>query len=806
MFFQPAHLNGVMLGTVLLTAASASAAPTSMLSKPSARPATINTPVTVEPFALRQVELLDSPFKAAMERNAKVLLEINPDRLLHNTRQYAGLEPKAPLYGGWESGGIAGHTLGHYLTAISQQYAATGDPRFQERIAYIVKEMAEAQKVYGDGYIGALPAVEIKTMRAFKQGIVEPDNAFFFKGGAWVPWYTQHKVLAGLKDAWVLGKNAQAKEVTLRLADWVDDITRPLSHEQLQRMLQVEHGGMEEVLADIYALTGDRKYLETSRRFHHEAIMNPLLAGHDELAGKHANTQIPKVIGEARLFEVAQDENGRKIAEEFWKEVVHHHSYVIGGNSEYEHFGAPDDLADHLGPATAETCNTYNMLKLTRHLFEWQPKAEYFDFYERALYNHILGSQDPNQGQFTYFMSLKPGHFKTYSTLENSFWCCFGSGMENHTKYGESIYFHGKDDLYVNLFIPSRLKWEEKGLTVQQDTLYPRGNTTQLRFSAQKAVPLTIKVRHPAWATGGLKFELNGKPLAVTSAPGSYAEVRRTWKTDDVLKVTFPLTVRTEVLPGSADKVAFVYGPVVLAGDLGPVSSEPSVPYASGQGDNFNKPSADVPVLVTTSDPSTQVKRTSKNDLVFHTDIAAEHKTLTLRPFNEIFYNHYNVYWDVLAPAQYTERRAALEAETARLKELDARTLDEYRPGEQQSEIDHNQKGELSSSGDAQQRKYRHAEPGGWFSFDMKVNPGVPLELQATYWGGDAGRTFDILIDGQLLATETLNQDKPGAFFEKSYPIPETLTQGKQKVTVRFQHRAGSYVGGLFGARMLKRP
>jgi DUF1680 family protein len=766
----------------------------------------ISSPSSVEPFTLRQVELLASPFKAAMERNAKYLLELDADRLLHNTRKYAGLQPKGALYGGWEARGVAGHTLGHYLTALSQQYAATGDARMRSRIAYIVKEMAECQKAYGDGYIGALPPLELKTMRGFKEGKVDVEGSFNFKGGAWVPWYTQHKVLAGLKDAWVLAKNEQAKEVTLRLADWIDEVTRNLTPEQQQQMLRVEHGGMSETLADIYALTRDEKYLNAARRFYHEAIMRPLLEGRDELAGKHANTQIPKVIGEARLYEVADDEDGRKIAQNFWEEVVNHHSYVIGGNSENEHFGPPDDLAERLGPATAESCNTYNMLKLTRHLFEWQPKAEYFDFYERALYNHILGSQEPDRGMFAYFISLKPGHFKTYSTPADSFWCCVGSGMENHTKYNDSIYFHGTDSLYVNLFIPSRLTWEEKGLVLEQKTAYPRSDRVELRFAPQKPVLLGLKVRTPQWARGGLRFSLNGKPLRVASSPGSYAEIRRTWKKGDVLQVTIPMALRTEAMPDDPNKVAFLYGPIVLAGELGRVPEGRTVPYAPDQGDNFRQPVAEVPLLVTAArNPADIVKRVNGNELVFRTVATGQPRDVTLRPFNEIFYDYYNVYWDVLTPAKYAERKVALQAEAARQAALDARTVDEYRPGEQQSEVDHAQKGKKTISGDWQGRKFRHAEDGGWFSFNLKVMPDQPVELVCAYWGGELGnRAFDILVDGKLIATENLHQDKPGEFFNKRYAIPFELTHGKQTIEVRFRAHPGNFAGGLYGAKILR--
>jgi uncharacterized protein len=766
---------------------------------------TRTSPAVVEPFELRQVELLDSPFRAAKQLNAKYLMELDPDRLLHNTRKYAGLQPKGNLYGGWEARGIAGHTLGHYLTALSQQYAATGDERMRARVIYIVKEMAECQRAYGDGYIGALPPIELQTLRGFKDGKVEVDGNFNFKGGAWVPWYTQHKVLAGLKDAWVLAENSQAKEVTLKLADWIDEVTRGLTAEQRQQMLRVEQGGMSETLADIYALTGNQKYLDTARRFYHEAIMTPLLEGRDELAGKHANTQIPKVIGEARLYEVAGDTDGRKIAEFFWDQVVRHHSYVIGGNSENEHFSPPDELAKHLGPATAESCNTYNMLRLTRHLFEWEPKAEYFDYYERGLYNHILGSQEPKRGMFTYFISLKPGHFKTYSTPTDSFWCCVGSGMENHTKYNDSIYFHGTNELYVNLFIPSRLNWQQQGLVLEQRTAYPRSNQVELRFAPKKPVTLTLKLRTPQWATGGLKLWLNGRALRVASTPGSYSEVRRTWKSGDLLRVSIPMTVRTEAMPDDPRKVAFLYGPVVLAGDLGPTPPSQNALYAVDQWDNFQRPVANVPVIVSSEkDLAGIVKRVSANALTFRT-MRAVQPSVTMRPLNEIFYDYYNVYWDVLTSAQYAERKTALRLESARQAALTARTIDEYRPGEQQSEVDHGQKGEQTVSGDWQGRKFRLAEDGGWFAFNMKVTTSQPVELLCTYWGGDGGnRTFDILVDGKVIETQTLRRNQPGAFMDVAYAIPAELTRGKQSVEVRFQAHPGSSAGRLFGAKVLR--
>ncbi len=567
--------------------------PAGALLVPAAKARGSSAPVAaVSGFPLSEVRLLDSPFKAAMERNAAYLLSLDPDRLLHNVRLYAGLTPKGAIYGGWERQGVAGHTLGHYLTAISQQFAATGDVRFRKRIDYIVGEMAECQKAYGDGYVGALPPKELGTLRGLREGRVD------FFSGSWVPWYTMHKVLAGLTDAWVLGGNPQARGVALRLADWVDGVTASLTENQLQTMLQIEHGGMMDVLAELYGLTGDARYLAVSRRFYHHKVFDALLAGRDELPGKHANTQIPKVIGEARAYEVSGDPDARKIAEFFWDRVAHHHSWVIGGNSDNEHFFPEGEEPRHLGPATAETCNSYNILKLTEHLIDWEPKVEYADFYERVLYNHILASQDPKRGMFTYYVSMKPGLFKTYSTPFDSFWCCVGTGMENHTKYGEAIYFHGEDELFVNLFIPSVLTWTEKGLVLEQKTEYPHGDRTELTFKSAPPGLLALLVRCPGWAAGPLVAELNGKPLVVDAKPGAYARIERQWAPGDHLAVTIPMAVRTEALAGAPNKVAFLYGPLVLAGDFGPAPETSTFPYSGDQFTNFHKKTAGAPVLV----------------------------------------------------------------------------------------------------------------------------------------------------------------------------------------------------------------
>lgn len=757
-------------------------------------------------FPLSDVQLLDSPFKQAMERNAEYLLSLEPDRLLHNTRKYAGLEPKGELYGGWESKGIAGHSLGHYLTAISQQYAATGDKRFRERIDYIISEMAGCQKKYGDGYIGALPPKELETMRDFGKGKVSAISPFNFKGGAWVPWYTQHKVLAGLKDAWVLGGNPQAKDVTLKLADWVDAITAPLTPAQQQEMLRVEHGGMLETLVEIHALTGERRYLDASKRFHHKEIFDPLLAGEDKLNGRHANTQIPKIIGEARNFEVTGDTDARRIAEFFWDRVVNQRSWVIGGNSNREHFFPIGKAAENLAPETAESCNTYNMLKLTEHLFDWNPKPQYADYYERALYNHILGSQEPEHGMFAYFMSFKPGHFKTYSTPHDSFWCCVGSGMENHTRYGSAIYFHDDDQLYVNLFVPSRLDWKNKGFVLEQRSEYPLKETVDFTIGKAPATPVAIQLRCPVWTAGPMVFEFNGNPVILKSKPGQYTEIKRIWKQGDKLRVRIPMKLWTEPLEGNPNKIAFLYGPLVLAGDLGPVAKTPSFPYAREQWDNFRAPTVEVPVLVRADgqDLTAKLKRVPGESLAFRTEGIGKPSDVTLRPFNRIFYQHYNIYWDVLSANEWQSRRTNIEADHKNRQAEEARIVDMLNPGEQQSEIDHATASEDSRIGDFKDRKYRDATGKGWFEFRMKVLPNTAQLLRCTYWGDDGGREFDILVNGHPLATQKLDRNQPGKFFHVDYPLPANVITGKKDVLIRFQPKPGSIAGGVFGCAVLK--
>jgi uncharacterized protein len=742
-------------------------------------------------FDLSDVRLLDGPFKKAMQLNSAYLLRLEPDRLLSWFRKEAGLKPKGEVYGGWEARGIAGHSLGHYLTACALTFASTGDERFRDRVDYIVNELELCQRENGDGYVAAIPNGK-KIFREVAAGDIRSQG--FDLNGGWVPWYTLHKVFAGLLDANQYCGNTKALNVAVRLGDWAHNTLSQLTEEQFQRMLACEHGGMNESLAELYARTGNEKYLRLSRRFHHKAVLEPLARREDQLQGKHANTQIPKLIGLARRYELTLDAADKTAAEFFWDRVVHHHSYVTGGNSDGEHFGPPDKLNDRLSHNTTETCNTYNMLKLTRHLFEWHASAEYADYYERALYNHILASQNPEDGMVCYYVPLKSGARKTYSTPFDSFWCCVGSGIENHSKYGDSIYFHSDDALWVNLFIPSELSWREKGLSLRQETRYPDTDTVSLTFKATRPVTLALRLRYPSWATQGFELSVNGRMEKVNARPGSFVEVRRRWRTGDRVEMKMPMSLRLEALPDNPNRAAVLYGPTVLAGELGTKDESGIAGLLL------------VPALITEHRPLAEwIKPIAGQPATFSSVGVGRPRDVKLSPFYRMHGSSYVVYWDLFTPQEWVVREADYRAELERVRRLEALTVDFAQPGEMQPERDHNMQGERTDAGEHSGRKWRHAREGGWVSFDLKVLPDNPVSLVCTYWGSETGpRSFDVLVDGVKIATQSLQNDKPGQFFDVTYPIPEELTRGKTKITVRFQAHPGNTAGGFYGLRVIR--
>jgi DUF1680 family protein len=745
------------------------------------------------PFDLKQVRLLDGPFKGAMDRDRKYLHSLDPDRLLHTWRLNAGLPSDAEPLGGWERPDcqVRGHSLGHYLSACALMYASTGDEKLKRKADGIVAELAECQRAIGNGYLSAFPESHFERAEQCQP--------------VWAPYYCIHKTMAGLVDMYAHCGNGQALEIVCRMAAWCKSRCDRLSQGQMQQMLnRTEQGGMNEVLANLYAITADPEHLALSRRFVQDSYNDPLAEGRDELKGQHVNSFIPNMIGTARQYELTGNDRDRKIAEFFWNQVTGARCYCTGGTSNHEHWRSePHALANELSDNTQETCCTYNMLKLTRHLFCWEPQPKYADYYERALLNSILSTQDPEMGMMMYFVTLAPGRWKYFNLPNESFWCCTGTGMENHAKYGDSIYFYDDRGLFVNLFIASELDWREKGIRIRQDTRFPEEHSTRLTVHTDKPVDLALRVRVPCWANHGVSAQLNAEPLKAETNPASYLVIRRTWQDGDQLEVTMPMTLYTNPMPDDSTLVAFMYGPLVLAGKLGGEGLTQEMTYTTENWYRFPRDQiAQAPMFVVDSDHLNDwIKPVEGEPLTFRTE--GQTRDVTLVPYHRLFGERYAVYWRVYKRGS-PEHQKALVEEEARKRFL-ARCVDEVEIGDRHSESAHELKGDRTQAGPHLGRYWRHATDGGWFSYVLKVLPDKPMTLRLTYWGSDAGmRTFDILVDGQKLATQTLSRNRPEEFFDVEHELPDELTQEREKITVTFQAHPGNFAGGVFGCAVLK--
>jgi uncharacterized protein len=739
---------------------------------------------------LGEVRLLNSPFRHAMDLDSGYLLSLSADRLLHRFYENAHLQPKAPVYGGWESDGLSGHTLGHYLSACSMMYAATGSHEFASRVHYIVQELRICQQARGTGYVGAIPKEDTMWAQVARGDI---HSSGFDLNGGWSPWYTVHKLLAGLMDAYLYTHDTLALQVASRLGDWTATELSALSPDQIQKMLGCEFGGMNEAMANLYALTGKSLYLRVAGDFYHKAVLDPLSQNKDILAGKHSNTQIPKIIGSARLYELGGGSVDAAIALNFWHIVVDHHSYVTGGNSDHEYLGQADHLNDYLSESTTESCNTYNMLKLTRHLFSWNPDGRLGDYYERALYNHILASQNPTNAMMCYFLPLRMGTEKQFSDSTETFTCCVGSGMENHSKYGEGIYYEGVDSsLYVNLYIPSVLHFRTQGITLVQQTRYPYGDTVNFTIGdegTRGGARFAMRFRQPAWVGSGMQVSVNGRAIEVSLDHG-FAVVTRTWHKGDRVKVVLPMHLYTEALPDNPNRVALLYGPIVLAGDLG--KKDPSQDIHG------------VPVLLTSDHKVNDwVHCVSRDKLVFQTKGVGKPFDITLRPFFSLYDHYYSVYWDYFSQGDWAKREVAYEAALKYKKAIEDRTVDIMRLGEMQPERDHKLTSLISYVGDEESHPSRECRNGGFFAFDMKVSPGSGDSLLVSAWGGDAGREADIFVDSTQIGTLALNKPKPNDLVDRVFAIPDSLVSGRAQVRITFRSPIGKSTGSIFFVRTL---
>ena len=763
----------------------------------------------VKEFPLEEVRLLDGPFKHACDLDIQVLLQYDTDRLLAPFFKEAGLPLKAELFPNWA--GLDGHVAGHYLSALAMAYASTGNTVCKERADYIVNELKICQDKNGDGYLGGHPDCKViwDEVKAGNGRAVSKR---------WSPWYNLHKMYAGLRDAYLYTGNETARQMFLKFCDWGIGIITPLDDKQMEAMLDTEYGGMNEVYVDAYEMTGDKKYLDAARRFTHHRVFDSASKRVDNLDNMHANTQVPKFVGFQRVAEVTDDSTYLTAADFFWETVTRNRSLSFGGNSRREHFPSADHCIEYAedreGP---ESCNTYNMLKLTEGLFRMAPEAQYADYYERALFNHILSTQHPEHGGFVYFTPARPQHYRVYSAPNQGMWCCVGTGMENHVKYGKFIYSHTDKDLYVNLFIASELDWEERKMTVKQETEFPNEESTRLTFSLKKPSKFALHLRYPSWvAKGELSVKINGKDYPVNAQPSSYFAIERKWKDGDVVEMQVPMHVSIENIPNVDDYASVLYGPVVLAARAGTEDLRGLVAGDSRWGHIASGrllPLSDAPAMIGTTEEVLakleNMQPVAGKPLHFTCTglfLPEKYDGLVLEPFSGIHDSRYTLYFHRLTASEYQHEQAEMARQEQEKLETDRRTVDRVKPGEQQPETDHQMLSASTSQGYHQDESWRDAADGGFFSYKLATGSEKMLTLRVRYWGEENGtRKFDILADGQKIGTEDFTQNpKTRTFVEKEYAIPATLLEGKSTVEIRFQPQKGCQTARIFHVALLK--
>ena len=764
-------------------------------------------------FPLGDVTLLDGPLKKARDLNINTLLKYGCDRLLAPYLKEAGLTPKGKSYPNWD--GLDGHVGGHYLTAMAIN-AATGDKECQKRMEYFISELqacadanAKNHPEWGKGYVGGVPGSD-RIWGNFKKGNFGPYY------GAWVPFYNIHKMYAGLRDAWVYCGNEQAKQLFLGFCDWAIDLTAGLTDAQVERALDTEHGGMNEVLADAYAITGEQKYLDVARRFSHRRLLNPLMQRRDILDNMHANTQVPKVIGFERIAELGGDEAYHTAGAYFWDIVTGERTLAFGGNSRREHFPSKEACQDFVqdidGP---ESCNTNNMMKLTEDLHRRNPEARFADYYEVAMFNHILSTQHPEHGGYVYFTSARPRHYRNYSAPNEAMWCCVGTGMENHGKYGQFVYTHHANALYVNLFVASELNWKEKGLKLRQETQFPYAESSRITItqSPNTKQPIPIMVRYPGWVKPGqFSVKVNGKPVSIVTGPASYVTIDRQWKKGDVVDIQFPMHNSVKYLPNMPQYIALMHGPIMLAMKTGTEDLAMLIADDSRFGQlavGKKLPIDQAPILVNKDVESiaNQLQPIAGKPLHFNltTKMVNEIRN-ELMPFFELHDSRYMMYWLALSEDSYKDYLTNLAKQEQERQALEARTTDKVQPGEQQPESDHFMETDNSTVGNTNDVFFRDARDGHYFSYLMQTGGKTDLSLRLKYWGvGDwKNPEFDIFVDDALVTTVNLvGKYRTSQFKFEEYPIPAELLKGKKQVRVKFVAKPHKQVGEIYEVRLI---
>ncbi|HTN36296.1 MAG TPA: beta-L-arabinofuranosidase domain-containing protein [Arachidicoccus sp.] len=758
-------------------------------------------------YPLNEVRLLESPFLQAETADLKYMMQLDPDRLLAPYLREAGLPAKAESYGNWESMGLDGHTAGHYLTALAQMYASLGDKECKERLDYMISELARCQEHAKNGYIGGVPGGQ-KMWALVKTG----DFSLFYK--KWVPWYNLHKLFAGLRDAYEIGNNQQAKTVLIKLSDWAVDLLSGLSDMQMQKMLQTEYGGMNAVFADVYSITRNPVYLKMAKRFSQKDFIHALADKEDKLTGLHANTQIPKIIGFERIANQSlKDSIYGEAASFFWNTVVTHRTVSFGGNSVKEHFNPIDDFSSMIesvqGP---ETCNSYNMLKLTEDLFLSSPNGRYMDYYEKTMYNHILSTIRRSKGGFVYFTPVRPREYRVYSVADNDFWCCVGTGMENHGKYGEMIYTHQGKNLYLNLFVASELNWKEQGIRLTQQNRFPYDANTSVDINLKENKEFTFYIRRPQWLKGPLVIKINGKPVAAVVNKAGYAPVHRIWHDKDHIEIALPMKDRMIPLPDNSGWVSFEHGPVIL----GAVTDTTDIVKPKGDGGRFDHIApgplydlAETPILKIDSTSNKKLKLIPVNGkpmtfnvppLVYPAGYTGS-RHLKLVPFFDIHDSRYMIYWPVAQVGAVKEREQALAEQDREVMRMSLTTIDQVTPGEQQPEIDHTIQSENSVTGVFKNRHWRSAE-NGYFAYNLKIDSSARY-LRVAYFGKSGLRGLRIYINNKQLPELSSKTVKEGVFYSLDYPVDPEFRK-LSSVNVKFADAEGQGTGRIFDVRVLK--
>ena len=757
-----------------------------------------------ERYALNEIRLLESPFLKAEQTDLQYMLQLDPDRLLAPYLREAGLPAKAESYGNWESMGLDGHTAGHYLTALAQMYASTGNKECKTRLDDMISELARCQQNTHDGYVGGVPGGQAM-WALFKKG----DFSLFYK--KWVPWYNLHKLFAGLRDAYLIGGNQQAGTVLVKLADWAYNELSGLTEQQVQSMLNMEQGGMNEVCADVAAITGNSKYLKLAKQFSQQKLLRQLGNKEDNLTGMHANTQIPKVVGFERIAQIdPEDTLYDKAARFFWNTVVKNRTISIGGNSVAEHFNPADDFSSMIesvqGP---ETCNSYNMLKLTEDLFLSKPDAAYMDYYERTLYNHILSSEREDLGGFVYFTPVRPREYRVYSTPQNDFWCCVGTGMENHGKYGEMIYTRQGNDIYVNLFIASVLDWKEQGVVLTQQNRFPFKSETELSIKLHEPKEFTLYIRQPGWLKGAMVVKVNGKKIPVSKNTIDYVSVRQLWHNGDRVTVELPMKDTLERLPDHSAWASLLHGPVVLAAK----TDTTGIVGENGDGGRFDHIAggplydlANAPVLSVNNANDLSKEMIPVKDQPLDYKIPSliaqpEYKDLTLVPFFQIRDSRYMLYWPVAKPGEVADREKELAAQDKEVLRMSLRTIDDIAPGEQQPEVDHALQSKNSTTGIFENRHWRSAA-GGFFSYTLKMDPKAKW-LSITCNEEDKANGITVYMNDKKLSPAETVKSKKNKFYSVDFAVPDSL-KDSVSVTIRFVAEKEPAPTRIFGIRLMK--